>query len=386
MSVDAERGVVVTTGGQEAIFLLVQALLEPGDEILMPDPRYTAYDVAVNVAGARIVAVPPPEPAPGEAVTFVLDADVIAARITPRTKAILIIAPGNPTGAVPTRAELEAVARVAEEHDLIVISDEMSSASPTTTSSTRASRRSPGAAARTVTVGGFSKTYAMTGWRLGYAAGPASIVEEVVARKAQVSGCAPVVSQLAGLAALEGPAEPVAAMHETYAARRRTTLEALERWGIPVSPSQAPSTPSSTPAPGACHRSSSVARCSSRQACSSTRAAASASAGATTCASPGSSPRTVCAKRCNASSAGPPAVRPLHRRFLNTLTTDSRTTMFEGLLSPTHLIIVLAIALIVLGPKKLPEAGRGLGAGIREFRSSITGKSAEPAEPAAEIE
>jgi aminotransferase len=232
---DPEREVVVTTGGQEAIFLLLAAILQPGDEILMPDPRYTAYDVAVAAAGATIVSVPP---APGSPVAFDLDAAAIEAAITPRTKALLLITPGNPTGAVAARADLERVAAVARRHGLLVISDEMYERIRYDGIEHVSMASLPGMAASTVTVGGFSKAYAMTGWRVGFVAGPAALMEQVRAGKRRWSGCAPVVAQHAALAALTGAQEPVEAMLREYAARRAIALPALARMGLPVSPSQ----------------------------------------------------------------------------------------------------------------------------------------------------
>lgn len=235
---DPAGEIVVTTGGQEAIFLVLQAILGPGDEILMPDPRYTAYDVAVAVAGAKIVSVPPVSSPAASPVVFGLDADALEAAITPRTRALLLITPGNPTGAVADRASLLAVAELARRHDLLVISDEMYERIRYDGVEHVSIGSLPGMADQTITVGGFSKAYAMTGWRVGYVAGPASIMEQVRRAKARWSGCAPVVSQHAALAALTGPQEPVDAMVAEYARRRAIALPALARMGLPVSPSQ----------------------------------------------------------------------------------------------------------------------------------------------------
>lgn len=230
---DADSEVLVTTGGQEAIFLLLQALLQPGDEVLMPSPRYTSYDVAINVAGARIVGVPPPGP-----LDFTLDAAEIEARITPHTRALLIISPGNPTAAVPGRASLEAVAEVARRHGLMVISDEMYERIVYDGATHTSVAALPGMRERTVTVGGFSKAYAMTGWRVGYLAGPPRVIESVARLKALWSGSTSVISQAAALAALTSEADLWAEHLAIYTERRALALAALDALELPHAPSE----------------------------------------------------------------------------------------------------------------------------------------------------
>ena len=230
---DPEREILVTTGGQEAIFLVLQTLLEPGDEILMPSPRYTSYDVAVNVAAARIVDVAPPEP-----LDFSLDVEAIEAAITPRTRALLIISPGNPTAAVADRERLRAVCEVARRHGLMMISDEMyerivyEGAVHTSIASLPHMRES------TITVGGFSKAYAMTGWRVGYLAAPAPLVAAAARLKRLWSGPTSQIAQHGALAALTHPDDLSAPGVSTYARRRALTLEALRALGLPHAPAQ----------------------------------------------------------------------------------------------------------------------------------------------------
>jgi aminotransferase len=228
ISVDPERELVVTTGGQEAIFLALQTILSPGDEILIPDPRYTAYDVAVNVCGARMVPV-----SCRIEDDFELDPDAVRALITPRTRALLVITPGNPTAAVAGAARLRAIAEIAAEHDLVVISDEIYERILYDGAEHLSIASLPGMAARTLTVNGFSKAFAMTGWRVGYIAGPARTIAGIAARKARWFASAPTVSQVAALAALEGPPALVDDALAEYAARRQITLEAIDRLGFP---------------------------------------------------------------------------------------------------------------------------------------------------------
>src|SRR6478672_10192273 len=187
VEVDQARGVVVTTGGQEGLFLLVQAILEPGDEILVPDPRYTSYDVAIQMAGAKMVSVPTEERD-----GFDLDPDEVERRITPRTRVLLLITPGNPTAGTITPPNLRRIAEIARKHDLLVISDEIYEKLLYDGAEHLSIGSLPGMADRTITLNGFSKTYCMTGWRVGYLAGPRSVMRRVRRLKELASSCAPV--------------------------------------------------------------------------------------------------------------------------------------------------------------------------------------------------
>jgi aminotransferase len=225
--VDGEAGVVVTTGGQEGLFLAVQALLEPGDEILVPDPRYTSYDIAIKMAGAAMVSVPT-----HEADGFDLDPDEVERRISPRTKALLLISPNNPTAGTISPGHLRALAELARRHDLYVISDEIYEKLVYDPYEHLSIGSLPGMAERTVTVNGFSKTFCMTGWRIGYLGGPRPVMERARRQKAIVSTCAPVVSQAAGVAALTGPTDVIEEYRQIYTRRRRIVLDTLDRLGI----------------------------------------------------------------------------------------------------------------------------------------------------------
>lgn len=225
--VDADEGVVITTGGQEGLFLAVQALLRPGDEILVPDPRYTSYDIAIRMAGGTIVSVPT-----YERDGFDLDPAEVERRITPRTRVLLLISPGNPTAGTITPPNLKALAEIARAHDLYVISDEIYEKLVYAPHEHLSIGSLPGMAERTITVNGFSKTYCMTGWRIGYLGGPPAIMREVCRLKALCSTCAPVPSQYAGIAALTGPTEVIDEYLAIYTRRRRIVLDTLDRLGF----------------------------------------------------------------------------------------------------------------------------------------------------------
>jgi aminotransferase len=225
--VDPERGVVVTTGGQEGLYLLIQAILSPGDEILVPDPRYTSYDVAVQMAGGVMVSVPTREED-----GFELDPAEVEARVTPRTRALLLISPGNPSAGVVSPRNIRAIAEIAKRHDFLVISDEIYEKLLYDGAEHLSTGSLPGMGSRTITLNGFSKTYAMTGWRLGYVAGPPAIMQRIARLKAVCSGCAPVVSQWAGVAALRGPQDGVEVFRRIYERRRRIMLDSFDRMGF----------------------------------------------------------------------------------------------------------------------------------------------------------
>ena len=227
VTVDPARGVVVTTGGQEGLFLLVQAILDRGDEILVPDPRYTSYDVAIQMAGAKMVSVPTEERD-----GFDLDPEAVEQRITDRTRVLLLITPGNPTAGTITPPNLRRIAEIARKHDLLVISDEIYEKLLYDGAEHLSIGSLPGMAERTITLNGFSKTYCMTGWRVGYVAGPRNVMRRVRRLKELASSCAPVVSQWAGVAALEGPQDAVEEYRRIYEGRRRVVLDGLDRLGF----------------------------------------------------------------------------------------------------------------------------------------------------------
>ncbi len=227
IAADPDSEILVTTGGQEALFLLIQALIEPGDEVIVPDPRYTSYDHAIELAGGRMVLVPTVE-----ASAFDLDPDEVERRLTPASKVLLLISPNNPTAGIVTAPNVRRLAELARERDLIVISDEIYEKFLYDGHQHLSIASLPGMRERTITLNGVSKTYAMTGWRIGYLAAPPEFVRAVAALKAMVNVQAPTVSQWAAVAALDGPQACVAEMRDTYAARRRLLLDALDEMGF----------------------------------------------------------------------------------------------------------------------------------------------------------
>ncbi len=220
-------GVVISTGGQEGLFLAVQAILSPGDEVLVPDPRYPSYDTAIRVAKGEIVSVPTYEED-----AFDLNPAEVEARITPRTRALLLVSPGNPTAGIVSPDHVRELAEIAKRHDLIVISDEIYEKLLYDDAEHLSIGSLPGMAERTITINGFSKTYCMTGWRVGWVAGPEAIMREVARRKRLTSASAPLVSQYAGIAALEGPQDAIDSYLEQYSRRRRIVLDTLDRLGF----------------------------------------------------------------------------------------------------------------------------------------------------------
>ena len=228
-----EDEIIVTVGAQEAIFLTMMGLLDPGDEVIVPEPRYTPYDTCVKLAGGVLVNVPT-----YEEYGFKVRVEDIEKAITPRTKAILLVSPNNPTGAVLDRETLEKVASLAQEKDLVVISDELyqklvfDDVTPVSMASL------PNMFERTVTVSGISKTYSMTGWRIGFMIAPREIISPILALKYAVTICAPAISQYAALAALTGPQEYVQSVRDIYQERREVTMKCLDELHIPYTKPQ----------------------------------------------------------------------------------------------------------------------------------------------------
>jgi len=224
---DPQREVLITTGVSEGLNLALHAILDPGDEVLCPDPYYVAYLPVTILAGG--VFVPVPTSMEDE---FKVRAAELEARITERTKAILIGYPANPTGAELSREECLAIAQVAQRHDLLVISDEIY-ARLTYGIDHTCFASLPGMRERTILLGGFSKTYAMTGWRVGWVCAQADLLEAIIKVHQYVMMSAPTPGQHAALAALRGGEEDVQAMLAEYDRRRRLIVEGFNRLGLP---------------------------------------------------------------------------------------------------------------------------------------------------------
>ena len=220
--------ILVTVGVSEGVDLTMRTLLDPGDEVISTDPGYVAYEA--DIVFAEGVPVPVPTYASND---FAVRAADIAAAVTPRTKLILLGNPNNPTGAVIPKAELEGIAKIAIEHDLIVAVDEVYSRLVYDTEHTSIAAL-PGMRNRTVLLDGFSKAYAMTGWRVGYVAAPVHILEAMVKVHQYAIMCAGTAAQEAAIEALRNGEEDVRMMHAEYARRRRMFIDGLNRIGLPT--------------------------------------------------------------------------------------------------------------------------------------------------------
>jgi len=228
IEVDPDEEVLITTGTQEAVSVAMLALADPCDEIILHDPYYHYYENAIQYAGGKLV------PVPTYAETgFAPDPDDIRRAITARTKAIVLLTPNNPTGAVYPRATLEAIAEVALAGDVPIISDELYESTVFGDAEHFSVGSIPRMAGRVITINGFSKTYRMTGFRVGYMVGPARFVSSAQKIKQTLTICAPSISQHAALAALTGPQDCLAEAREVYAERRVAFLQRLDEMGIP---------------------------------------------------------------------------------------------------------------------------------------------------------
>lgn len=215
MEYDYNHEIMVTVGGSEAIDIAMRAMLDPGDEVLIPQPCYVSYEPCAVLANGVPVIIELQEKN-----EFRLTAEELEAAITPKTKLLVLPFPNNPTGAVMERKDLLAVAEVVKKYDLYVISDEIYS--ELTYLDQHVSIASlPGMKERTILINGFSKAYAMTGWRLGYACGPQVILEQMLKIHQFAIMCAPTTSQYAAVEALRNGDEDVAHMREEYNGRRR---------------------------------------------------------------------------------------------------------------------------------------------------------------------
>lgn len=225
---DPKTEIVITSGSSEAFDIALRALLDPGDEVLCADPCYVAYLPATLMAGGTFVPVPT-----YASNDFRLLASDLEAAITPRTKAIMLGYPSNPTGAVMGREDLIAIGEVAARHDLAVVSDEIYDRM-TYGSQHVCFSALPGMQGRTVLLGGFSKAYAMTGWRLGWVAAPGPLAEAVMKVHQYVMMSAPTVAQYAGIAALDHGEAFVAEMVAEYDRRRRLIVAGFRAVGLPT--------------------------------------------------------------------------------------------------------------------------------------------------------
>lgn len=226
LSYDYNKEMLVTVGGSEAIDIAMRAMLDPQDEVLIPQPSYVSYVPCCVLANGT--PVPIELKAENE---FRLTAEELEAAITPKTKLLVMPFPNNPTGAVMEKKDLEAVAEVVKIHDLFVLSDEIY-AELTYLDNHVSIASIPGMRERTIVINGFSKSHAMTGWRLGYACGPEVIIKQMLKIHQFAIMCAPTTSQYAAVEALRNGDEDVAMMREEYNGRRRYVLERFKEMGL----------------------------------------------------------------------------------------------------------------------------------------------------------
>jgi aminotransferase len=220
--------IVITVGVSEALYLTMNAILNPGEEVIIPTPCFVSYQAEVILAGGVPVELPTCVED-----NFLVRPEVLEAAITDNTKAILIGYPNNPTGAVATRAMLLDVARIAEKYDLLVVSDELYDQLVYGMEHVCFASL-PGMKPRTILLGGFSKNYAMTGWRAGYAAAPAGIIEGLVRIHQYTIMSAPTMAQAAALEAILKGEQHVKEMHDEYDRRRKLIVGGLNQLGLPT--------------------------------------------------------------------------------------------------------------------------------------------------------
>ena len=231
LSYDPATDIVVTIGASEAIDLALRTVCSPGDEVLVPEPSYVSYAPGVIFAGGSPVPV-----VTRESDDFRLKPEALEAAITPRTKALILPYPNNPTGAIMEKADLDALTSVVERHDLLVISDEVYAELVYDGRSHISFASLPGMAERTLTINGFSKAFAMTGWRIGYICGPSEIISIINKIHQYTIMCAPRQAQVAAIEALragrENGYEDVVTMRDSYDRRRRLMVSAFRDMGL----------------------------------------------------------------------------------------------------------------------------------------------------------
>lgn len=227
VSYDARKEVLLTVGGSEGIDVALRAMLNPGDEVIIPQPCYVSYVPCVELAGGVPVTI-----SLKNENQFRLTPEELEAAITEKTKILLISYPNNPTGAIMERGDLEKIAEVVKKHDIYVISDEIYA--ELTYNGNHVSIASlPDMRERTIVINGFSKAFAMTGWRLGYAMGPAGIIEQMTKVHQFAIMCAPTTSQYAAITALRDCEREVIEMREAYDQRRKFLLAEFREMGLP---------------------------------------------------------------------------------------------------------------------------------------------------------
>lgn len=224
LSYAPDKEIIVTAGGMEALLLTMLTMLNPGDEFILSDPCWTNYSRQVEICSAVPMFV-----RVNAENGFTFNPDDLERAITPQTKGFLINSPANPTGGIAEKKILQKLAEIAIRHDLYVISDEVYSAIVYEDKKITSIATIPGMKERTVIINSFSKTYAMTGWRVGYAVGPQHLISQMVKLQENVAACVNSAAQYGALAALTGTQEPLSEMLKTYAERRTYVLDAFSK-------------------------------------------------------------------------------------------------------------------------------------------------------------
>lgn len=222
LSYDFNKEVIVTVGGSEAIDIAIRAMIDPGDEVLIPQPSYVSYVPCVTLAYGKPVIIELQEKN-----QFRLTKEELLEKITDKTKILVLPFPNNPTGAIMERRDLEEIAQICIEKDIFVLSDEIYSELTYNGEKHVSIACLPGMKERTIVINGFSKAYAMTGWRLGYAVGPKEILEQMIKIHQFTIMCAPTNSQYAAVEALKNGDKDIDVMRESYNQRRRYLLNAF---------------------------------------------------------------------------------------------------------------------------------------------------------------
>jgi aspartate/methionine/tyrosine aminotransferase len=226
IDVDPETEVVVTNGGQEALFLMVQTALGPGDEMVVPEPNYNTYVDALEFAGGEKASV---ETYPDE--DFRIEPDRVRGAITDRTQALLMVSPNNPTANVISPETAEELVDIAIEHDLLILADDIYDHFVYDDFEHCSPASLPGARERTLTLNALSKAYSMTGWRTGWIVGPEDLMTQIKKIKSSLSGGS-IVAQHAAVEALTGPQEPLKEMRDAYVKRRQIVMDTLDEIGL----------------------------------------------------------------------------------------------------------------------------------------------------------
>ncbi len=233
VTVDPDSEIIVTAGAQEALMATLMALLDPGDHALTPSPHYDEYTRDARILGGTLIPVDT-TPESG----FVIDVAQLEAAITPQTKALVVVSPNNPTGTILPKSTLLQIAELAQRRDLLVVSDEIYEYYVYDGNQHTSIATLPGMAERTITINSFSKSFGMTGMRLGYIAGPAALIEGMLPFHHAMMICANVITQYGGLAVLSQPRDWFKDVLAEYDRRRKLWMQTLDAIPLPYSPPQ----------------------------------------------------------------------------------------------------------------------------------------------------